>query len=317
MTTYSAPADDRIYAGRDVPVRNPSLASITWPPGADCTIPSAEGVNAPIHPKVIDTGVGGWGGYRYWMAFTPYPLSNDDTKENPCVVASNDGDTWVAPAANPIVPAPAGVQQARNFNSDTHLLFHGGVMYLIWRHWTGETDYGPPAVETLYYSASSDGVTWGAHTQIMQIAQDVVSSVLLSPCISFYDGEFWMWAYRRPLPIVCHLYKATSLTGPWTGPTVCDLTINASPSEIWHFDTVRIPNGWAQFIGDRFGTHNDQWVSYSKNGINWEPPKNLSLGVAPQVYRSSFVRNGAGFDCWVGDWGTRKIRRTRLNDDQI
>ena len=47
-----------------------------------------DGGNQPTHPSVIDMKQM-WHGFRYWMAYSPYPYS-DGAEENPCVCASND-----------------------------------------------------------------------------------------------------------------------------------------------------------------------------------------------------------------------------------
>jgi hypothetical protein len=61
-----------------------------------------------LHPSLIDFvtehRVDSWGGYRYWLAWTPYL---DFTTELPCVAASNDLVNWVLPPGlpNPITRA--------------------------------------------------------------------------------------------------------------------------------------------------------------------------------------------------------------------
>jgi len=166
------------------------------------------------------------------------------------------------------------------------------------------------------YCTSTDGVNWGPHTQFLQVTTSETSGDYLSPSLEYWDGEWWLWAYRRLSTIVCRLRKAPSIDGPWSDPVVCNLSISAAPRQLWHFDVIRIPNGWAHLIGDRFGSQNHHWLSYSKDGRNWETPK-LLANTAPTTYRSTFVRNGAGFDCWIGDWDARTIRRSRLDDAQV
>lgn len=47
------------------------------------------------HPDVLYFE-NGWNGWNYWMSHTPYPNSNV-AFENPSIVVSNDGLTWVEP----------------------------------------------------------------------------------------------------------------------------------------------------------------------------------------------------------------------------
>src|SRR5699024_8293928 len=63
-------------------------------------IPTYEGSGKAVHPSVHAFRIP-WNGYRFWMAFTPYPNTQH---ENPSIVASGDGVNWVVPSGltNPI-----------------------------------------------------------------------------------------------------------------------------------------------------------------------------------------------------------------------
>lgn len=88
-------------------------------------IPTHEGSNQVVHPSIIDFqlehGIESWGGYRYWMVMTPYPNSND-AHEDPNIVASNDGITWVVPngLVNPIDNAQG---TPMDYNSDPNMIY--------------------------------------------------------------------------------------------------------------------------------------------------------------------------------------------------
>ena len=114
------------------------------------TIPTPDGSGQVVHPAVVFTS-SKFGGYYYWMAFTPYPNSNA-ALENPCIVASNDGLTWVVPAGvtNPLAPTPEG----ERYNADTQLIYDGvnGKLYVWSQYGGGETKSF--RVET------SNGTTW-------------------------------------------------------------------------------------------------------------------------------------------------------------
>ena len=86
-----------------------------------CDIPTYDGSGECTHPSVIDSVATlgyPWYGYRYWMAFTPYPGNNARRfrLENPSIVASDDGTRWVIPPGvrNPIVPAPGLLDLGRS-----------------------------------------------------------------------------------------------------------------------------------------------------------------------------------------------------------
>lgn len=60
-----------------------------------------------------------WNGYRYWMAYTPYPYANG-SEENPSICASNDMLYWETPEglANPIATnEETGVYGTQGFTS--------------------------------------------------------------------------------------------------------------------------------------------------------------------------------------------------------
>lgn len=317
--SYQGIAGEVIYAGSTAPIREANSTSATWPPLAAVTIPAVGGIDAPLHPKVLDTGSPGWNGYRYWMAFTPYPTSNDDTKENPSMCCSNDGDTWVALATNPIEPAPSGTSSLY-YNSDTHLILKDNTLHLIWRLYDNRAGL---FIERLLYKTSTDGVTWSA-SQLMNLETSTPSqaSVLLSPAVEYHNGEFWCWTFNRiESPIFCELRKSTSLSGPWSDPVRCTLLLADSLREPWHLDVVRIKNGWAMLISDRKrsdATKGRLWIAYASHaGLVWDARATAFSTASPNIYRSSLVKNGAGFDCWLTNWDARNIRRLRIDDAQV
>ncbi|MBA3458618.1 MAG: hypothetical protein H0T46_01550 [Deltaproteobacteria bacterium] len=64
-------------------------------------IPTYDGSGQVVHPDVL------FDGYRYLLAYTPYPFSNGRF-ENPSIAISDDGLAFreIAPGVNPIAPAP-------------------------------------------------------------------------------------------------------------------------------------------------------------------------------------------------------------------
>jgi hypothetical protein len=90
-------------------------------------IPTYDGSGQVVHPSVIDFlneyGMDAWAGYRYWMALTPYPQSQD-RYENPSLYASHDGFTWVVPQdiSNPLDQAPGGWE--KGFLNDPEMIYN-------------------------------------------------------------------------------------------------------------------------------------------------------------------------------------------------
>lgn len=85
--------------------------------------PTHDGSGQATHPCVIDFllehNMQTWAGYRYWMVMTPYPNATN-AHEDPNILASHDGLTWVVPngMVNPLDDAVAG------YNSDPDMVYN-------------------------------------------------------------------------------------------------------------------------------------------------------------------------------------------------
>lgn len=322
--SYSAVSGGAIAGGRfRLLNRSPNGSSSSWPPGAAVSIPSVAGINAPLHCKVLDTGTTSpFAGYRYWMAFTPYPVSGDDTVENPSVVASNDGDTWTAPSTNPVEAAPSGAATGYKYYADPHIVLKGGVMYLFFMLAESTGFYSGTRTTTLFVRTSADGVSWSPKQQAIQTVT-TTSVPLLAPSFNYFAGKWWMWAFDSATsPISAKLRTSIDLFSGWSSPAACTLVLPDSTREIWHSDVVRIAYGWAMLIADKKrsdSTKGQLWLAYADHaGLNWSVrPTPFSTAQNPNVYRSSLVERGDGFDCWITDWDARTIRRLRINDDEV
>ncbi len=102
---------------------------------------------AYCHPDVVYFEKA-FGGYKYWMAFTPYFGSvgaqrSSTPYENPTIVASNDGLNWEVPKGlkNPLQFAPSMKESMsdgdkapkQGFWSDVDLLYENNKFYLYYR----------------------------------------------------------------------------------------------------------------------------------------------------------------------------------------
>lgn len=96
-------------------------------------IPTYDGSYQLTHPKVLYFSKG-WNGYQYWMSMTPYPFEHD-IYENPSIVVSNDGKTWVPPTGltNPVSGIPADSKTGGHY-SDPQLVMRGDTMELWYRY---------------------------------------------------------------------------------------------------------------------------------------------------------------------------------------
>ncbi|MEP6591154.1 MAG: hypothetical protein ABJC19_08215 [Gemmatimonadota bacterium] len=113
-------------------------------------IPTYDGSGQAVHPDVVRFAAP-WHGWEYWMAFTPYPKS-DQAMENPSLAVSHDGVRWEVPAdlVNPLIAAPT-----EGYNSDPDLSYDAGLdrLVLIYRTVTG----GENLIRTI---SSGDGRDW-------------------------------------------------------------------------------------------------------------------------------------------------------------
>lgn len=206
---------------------------------ADLTLPSPYSGIGPemVHPSVVYIPAG-WNGYNYWMAITPYPGANDDY-ENPCILASNDSVTWVAPpgVTNPIVPMPA--DPVNQYNSDCHLLLNhdGTKLLMIYRLFDNGT-------EKLLLLDSSDGVTWTTPQVIY--STNALAQRLVSPSM-WWDGSRYVIVAVDIIPAGRPL-KRLANTGSdpyagWPGSATDVTMVHPSGGNWWHSFMVRLPSG--------------------------------------------------------------------------
>lgn len=238
-----------------------------------------------------------WNGYRYWMAHTPY-AAGDTAQEDPNIVASNDGITWVVPAGltNPIQDAPGG----SDYNSDTDLVAGpDGALWLFWRRVT--------TVETVYLSKSTNGTTWSSPVAILQTAITPLPH-LLSPSLVREADHWTMWGVdmsTSPNTLVVRQSAGLTLTSPsdWGSPTVCAITGTVkneagADQEPWHVEVRKFGGQYIGLltVGDNgtSGTNAQIQVIVSTDGTNWTggtqsciPQINVNLH--NRLYRATFA----------------------------
>jgi len=258
------------------------------------TLPTYDGTGQSTHPDVF-YAPSGWGrdangkAWHYWMAHTPY-AGSDNTLENPSILVSDDGSTWVTPpgVTNPVAPKPSG-----GYNSDPDLeLGPDGKLYMFYRPIIGTT-------ETVCYRTTADGINWSAETVAISIV-DAANKGLLSPTIVYDAGaKLWrMWTINgiAGTPYVMEMRTAASLTGPWSAPTTCTLTVPAGPSgaaqDPWHLDVIAYGGQYHMAVNStgagQSGTGGWNWLAVSSDGITW------TVGKRPLTRRG----NGGGFNRW-------------------
>ena len=250
-----------------------------------------------MHPDVYDAGEDStWNGYRYWMAMTPAP-NYDSSYENPSILASADGTTWVVPAGltNPISPQPPS-----GANADTELFMEGDTLYCFWNYNNDGENQNP-----IYYSYSTDGITW-PERQLLLTGEWRQN---LSPTIIKVGDEYQCYVVDAS-GATYYLKKrvASALLGPWSDPVAVEL--HPATTNIWHVNIIvdgdllymvyicwpesHLRLGISEDSGDSWYL-SDEYLLYTGPTANWD---------ALAIYRSAILRRSDGFDLWYS--GLRK-----------
>ncbi len=257
-------------------------------------IPTYEGSGQAIHPDVLYFP-DGWNGHRYWMAFTPYPNSND-IYEDPSIVVSDDNETWVVPEGltNPIDTKPA-----QGYNADTELVYNDTTdeLYLYYMQYNSN-----PAVNTVYmmFTKSADGVSWTEPTSLLSWDLDDIADNERSYTIIKQGDEWHYWAQTNLTSVAPHrvTYRSSSDGLVWSAPV--GVTFSNAPS-LWHLNVEYIPSKseyWMIYNSNTIG--GAMYFAKSTDRLNWThyPLPIISLGDTGQwddntIYRPSFIYDEA------------------------
>lgn len=252
------------------------------------SLESYVGNNQVMHPKVLYFA-NGFGGHKYWMAYTPYPMSID-AYENPCIAWSDDGYAWINIVGNPL-DDPNGV----GYNSDTHLVYNPTTEKLeCWYRYVSNTS---PVQEIIKRKISSDGVTWGDAETILTDSTGGANK-LLSPSVITDGTTYQMWVVDGGLSKINYYTASASAITTWT--LVRSITLTYSDGTVsnyspWHLDVIitsdnkylmcvmcRVTNGrWSLFL------------TTSTDNTNYDTPYPVILPSSRWdkfMYRSSIVQ---------------------------
>lgn len=239
-----------------------------WKPGkveskqANAEVPlfietPASGLNQPIHPKVV-AFASNWNGYKYWMAYTPYPNAN---AENPCIAKSADCIRWYSITANPLDTPRTGIA----YWSDTHLLFNPDTNKLeCW--YRGVNSSVSPYQELIYRRTTSDGATWDV-AELMFTMTNVINDAVraICPCIIYETGKYRIWAgYDRNSV----RYYETPDGKNWQYIATCS---GGGVGGDWHFDFEKTDQG-IEYVG---GGSSAVYHAVSTDGLTFTGRKTL------------------------------------------
>ena len=245
-----------------------------------CDVPTpADHSDSTCHPSVVDTGKGGWNGYRWWMANTPYPPERD---ENPIILGSNDRINWEEPrpGMNPIEDSPTKWGWPVGYHADTELWFDGEKLH-CW--WNTVLDLQAGIDET-HYSSSTNGTDWATPEKLFD------GLFGLSPMVTGLGTVWIMYSSNRR-------WAAPSPKGPWAPTHTMSFP---SPGAMRHGDIIYHDGLW---WGIGSNPAQPAHARVSRDGINW------SGGSAPLIegdwvtgtYRPTMLpSNVPGYmDVWV------------------
>lgn len=264
------------------------LNNISTNPNAKTALrtPTYDGKDQACHPKVVyfpNT----WNGWKYWMAMTPYPNS-DDYFENPSILVSNSGTTWEVPKglANPVAQ---GTYKYGIHNSDPHLIYNdkNNEMELWYRSTIVNKQ------DTIYRMTTKDGIHW---TTAKALFSYYNSNLCLSPSVLYEEGKYKMWYINEKNQCV---YMESQDGMNWSNQQIVNLNMPEAYLP-WHIDVEHTDRGYEAVYCGMKNTSNDYTVLFSNSssdGINFndsigivKPSSNQNAWDNKYIYRSAFVK---------------------------
>jgi hypothetical protein len=232
------------------------------------------------------------------MALTPLP-GGDATKENPQIMASADGDTWVEPGAivNPIDAYPG----ATFWNSDVRLAYNNvDTLYCIYR------SYDPGPWSGLHYRTSTDGETWSAQGDVIACS----NFLNMSPSLLLVGATWKMWAVDSSGAIYKVNYRtAAAITGAWSAAVDCTLDL-PDYFEPYHMDVILVDGIYELWVCCRdnrstevgailFRLTSTDGLTFTNRQTIMQPDPNKWDG--RYIYKASAQSDGAGgYVIWYG-----------------
>lgn len=246
--------------------------------------------NQTVHPSVVQFDED-WNGYKYWMAFTPYPFA-DVTKENPSIVASHDGIAWEVPdgVTNPIVDYEG---EFILYNSDTSLLYipETDEMEMWYRQvqWIQDSDL---LAEVIFRVKTTDGINWTSPEEMVYFeSKDIIQYI--SPSVIYEDNVYKMWAMRD-----YQVFYSESPDGKNWSDAVFVKT-DGMDYDTWHPSVVKIDNLYYML---NYANSDDIRYSISTDGLNFGPE---TIIIEPEtgysLYRASLATGSLGYYVYYGN----------------
>lgn len=242
-----------------------------------------DGSGQVVHPCVIDFknehGIEKWAGYRYWMVITPYPNGNDSF-ENPCLYASDDGLSWIIPKGinNPLDSAPGGLD--KGFNNDPDMIYNpdDDKLWIYYRY----ADHD--ALKVNLIRINQDMVCNDSINVIKQSPWNAEINKHRSLCIWRESSDRWhMWGGGGTFKPPFKIYYFNSSDGiRWGQPQLCSSWYNMDP-----FMMFGLYN-WHLSCKPNYRENRVEFLCYAKETYNrLHNVKNKILRIFPVNIKSS------------------------------
>ncbi len=246
-----------------------------------------------VHPKVLYFK-DGFGGHRFWMAYTPFPWYID-YYENPSIAYSDDGYEWTNIEGNPI-DNPRG----DGYDSDPHLVYipETGILECWYRH-VGK--YGkPPVEEVIHRRKSKDGRHW-SEDEVIYWNYSGNYDMILSPAVVWEGNKYHIWSvnFSNGAKIEYHTYSNNEVNKIRDLDLVFEVEGDQTKYKAWHLDVIKDEDDYVMLVmcKEEKGSGPRRWdlfITRSKDNISYTKPKLLLHGTKcgwdNHLYRSSIVK---------------------------
>ena len=210
-----------------------------------------------------------WNGYKFWMGYTPYESENESI-ENPCIVASNDGVNWEVPLG---LTNPLDLTNNVNtyHNSDTHLVFVNGQLECWYRRRTrGELGNS----EIILRCVSVDGVKWTLGEEVIKFEGSYDKK--LSPVV-LYEDKYKVWFCNFSDNKIEYYEGENALNLV----KIRDIEMPSCDGlKVWHMDIKHTCNGYEMYFCA--GRTYQCYSMYCANSLD-----NINYGIATKIMESS------------------------------
>jgi len=275
------------------------------------TLHDFSGYNQPFHPAVLYLKEG-FGGYRYWMVQTPFPIGGlpyRDRWECPCVYWSNDGIKWETDKrANPIDDLNSDEIQNGDYFSDPHLIYRNDTKML--ECWYRVTHMNKNIKEKklqyptyVFRKTSKDGLQWNKVELLINFQENgSLDNMIRSPSILWDVNTkiYRMW-YVDTLPTLSNrniMYAESENGVIWNNKITINMDNYKDP---WHIDVNYFDKKYHLINYTESGKKSINYYE-SYDGINFKFVKELlkpsMLKINSfyrfQLYRSCSVKSHDG-----------------------